>query len=103
MGKGPWGKQNGGTRFYKDALAPLTTGAVNAVTDAVIDADEVMLHCRTAACKVAIGATPDAAVTYKFIMEPGERFHVKINRGADKVAAVQVSAAGSLEITPVQG
>lgn len=101
--KGPWGRRNAGTRLYKAALAPIATDATNKMTAAAIDADEVMLHCRTAALKVSIGPTPDATAGYNFILEPTERFHVRLNRGIDKIAATQVTAAGVLEITPVQG
>lgn len=101
---GSWGKLGKGTRAYTAPATVLVADATNHVTTTTIDADEVMLHARGCAVRVAIDVAPDTTVAYNFILEAGERFHVKLLRSTHKVAATRDgSVTGSLLVTPISG
>lgn len=88
-----------GTRAYGTALPRLAYSGTSAQS-AAITGTEVLLHnCGTARCFVAIGANPTATVN-DIPLEPGEKFHPRITSG-HKVAAIQDSASGNLNIVPV--
>lgn len=88
-----------GTRGYSAGAARLAYAGASAQS-AAIAASEVMLHnCGTARCYVAAGANPAATVN-DIPLEAGEKFHLRITSG-HKIAALQDSAAGNLNLVPV--
>lgn len=88
-----------GTRVYGTALTRLAYTGTSAQS-AAITGTEVLLHNRGAgACYVKAGSNPTATVN-DIPLEPGEKFHLRITSG-HKVAAIQDSAGGNLNIIPV--
>lgn len=88
-----------GTRAYGAPAARLAYSGTSAASGA-ITASEVLLHnCGDARCYVQAEAAPVATVN-DIPLEPGEKFHLRITSG-HKIAAIQDSAAGSLNIVPV--
>ena len=88
-----------GTRAYGSALTRLAYTGTSAQS-AVITATEVLLHnCGTARCYIAVASSPTATVN-DIPLETGEKFHLRITSG-HKVAAIQDSTGGNLNIVPV--
>lgn len=88
-----------GTRAYGAAATRLAYNGTSAQS-ATITATEVLLHnCGTARCYVKAASNP-TATTDDIPIEAGEKFHLRITSG-HKIAAIQDSAGGNLNIIPV--
>lgn len=88
-----------GTRAYGTAATRLAYTGTSAQS-AAITGTEVLLHnCGTARCYVAAASNPTATVN-DIPLEAGEKFHLRITSG-HKIAAIQDSAGGNLNIVPV--
>lgn len=88
-----------GTRAYGAAETRVAYTGTSAQS-AVIAATEVLLHnCGTARCYVKAASNPTATVN-DIPIEAGEKFHLRITSG-HKIAAIQDSAGGNLNIVPV--
>jgi len=88
-----------GTRAYGAPATRLAYSGSSAQS-AAIAATEVLLHnCGTGRCFVA-SATNPTATTDSIPLEPGEKFHLRITSG-HKIAALQESTGGNLNIVPV--
>lgn len=88
-----------GTRAFSAGIGRLAYAAVSASSAAIV-ATEVMVHnCGAARCFVAAGAAP-VATTNDIPIEAGEKFTLRIASG-HKIAALQDTAAGNLNIVPV--
>lgn len=88
-----------GTRAYGTAATRLAYSGTSAQS-AAITGTEVLLHnCGTARCYVKAGTNPTATAN-DIPVESGEKFHLRITTG-DKIAAIQDSASGNLNIVPV--
>lgn len=88
-----------GTRAYGAAATRLAYAGTSAQS-AAITATEVLLHnCGTARCYVKAASSPTATAN-DIPIEAGEKFHLRITSG-HKIAAIQDSAGGNLNIIPV--
>lgn len=88
-----------GTRAYGTAETRVAYTGTSAQS-AAITATEVLLHnCGTARCYVKAASNPTATVN-DIPLEAGEKFHLRITSG-HKIAAIQDSAGGNLNIVPV--
>lgn len=88
-----------GTRAYGAATTRLAYTGTSAQSGA-ITATEVLLHnCGTARCYVKAASNPTATAN-DIPIEAGEKFHLRITSG-HKIAAIQDSAGGNLNIIPV--
>lgn len=88
-----------GTRAYGAAATRLAYSGTSAQSGA-ITATEVLLHnCGTARCYVKAASNPTATAD-DIPIEAGEKFHLRITSG-HKIAAIQDSAGGNLNIIPV--
>jgi hypothetical protein len=88
------------TRSYDWANSQKVVVGASDADSAAINAFEIML-ISTTACFVTVGANPTAGDTAGSTYLPaGERLHMQITPSF-KVSVVQVSAGGSLFITPV--
>lgn len=88
-----------GTRAYGTTVTRLGYTGTSAQSGA-ISATEVLLHnCGSGRCFIKAGSAPTATAN-DIPMEPGEKFHLRITSG-DKIAALQDSAVGNLNIVPV--
>ena len=88
-----------GTRAYGNAETRVAYAGTSAQS-AAITATEVLLHnCGTARCYVKAASNPTATVN-DIPIEAGEKFHLRITSG-HKIAALQDSAGGNLNIVPV--
>lgn len=88
-----------GTRAYAPGIARLAYAAPSSASAAIV-ANEVMVHnCGAARCFVAAGAAP-VATPNDIPIEAGEKFTLRITSG-HKIAALQDTAAGNLNIVPV--
>lgn len=88
-----------GTRAYGAGASRVAYTGTSAQSG-TIAATEVMLHnCGTARCYVAAAANPTATVN-DIPLEAGEKFTMRITSG-HKVAAIQDSTGGNLNIIPV--
>ncbi|MBL9070236.1 MAG: hypothetical protein JNM03_09620 [Sphingopyxis sp.] len=88
-----------GTRAYGAAATRLAYNGTSAQS-AAITATEVLLHnCGTARCYVKAASSPTATAN-DIPIEAGEKFHLRITSG-HKIAAIQDSAGGNLNIIPV--
>lgn len=88
-----------GTRAYGAAETRVAYTGTSAQS-AAITATEVLLHnCGTARCYVTSASNPTATVN-DIPLEAGEKFHMRITSG-HKIAALQDSAGGNLNIVPV--
>lgn len=88
-----------GTRAYGTAATRVAYSGTSAQS-ATIAATEVLLHnCGEGRCYVKAGSSPTATVN-DIPLEAGEKFHLRVTSG-HRVAVLQDSAAGSLNIVPV--
>lgn len=88
-----------GTRAYGAAATRVAYTGTSAQS-AAITGTEVLLHnCGTARCYVTSASNPTATVN-DIPIEAGEKFHLRITSG-HKIAAIQDSAGGNLNIVPV--
>jgi hypothetical protein len=89
-----------GTRAYGTSVARLAYAGASAAST-VITGTEVLLHnCGTARCYVKSGSGTPVATANDIPIEAGEKFHLRITTG-DKIAAIQDSFGGNLNIVPV--
>lgn len=56
----------------------------------------------TAAAAVRLGKSPQTAVTTDMQVQPGDSVIVHVPSGVDTVAAIQIAAAGTVTITPLE-
>lgn len=56
----------------------------------------------TAAACVRIGKSPQTAVTTDMQVQPGDSVVIAVPSGVDTIAAIQVSAAGVVQVSPLE-
>ncbi|MDE2098900.1 MAG: hypothetical protein KGL39_16725 [Patescibacteria group bacterium] len=56
----------------------------------------------TAAACVRLGKTTAIAVTTDAQVQPGDALILQVPKGIDKIAAIQVSAAGVVQVSPLE-
>jgi hypothetical protein len=56
----------------------------------------------TAPACVRLGATSATAVTTDLQVQPGDAAVLQVPKGFDKIAAIQVSAAGVVQVSPLE-
>lgn len=84
----------------------ITTGAASASATLPNDVTGVVPKyvrlAATAACAVRIGKGAQTAVAADLQIQPGDSTIVQINNGWDTIAAIQIAAAGVLNVMPIE-
>ena len=100
-----------GSRF-EDFVTVTTVGAV--VTSSGTSAQVAIPNCSsgekpryirvsaTAAASVRLGKTTATATTADTQVQPGDSITLQVPRGLDVIAVIQVSAAGQVQISPLE-
>ncbi len=83
---------------YPGAAQSVAIGAASAQSTAVGSSTRCVRLRATADCYVKIGGNPTANTTTSTLLGAGETEYFRVNPG-DKVAVIQASAAGTLNVT----
>lgn len=88
-----------GTRAYGTAATRVAYSGTSAQSAAITGTEVLVHNCGTARCYIKAGANPTATAN-DIPLETGEKFHLRITTG-DKIAVIQDSASGNLNVVPV--
>lgn len=88
-----------GTRGYGTALTRLAYTGTSAQSGAITGTEVLLHNCGDGRCYIKAASSPTATAS-DIPLEAGEKFHLRITSG-HKIAALQDSVAGNLNIIPV--